>query len=508
MFSIDNPENVQLFPLLKGAKIIINPREDCVLKTIVCGEDVISVDTRNEYIVTSIKNYNSVDTVRFHYERNGMEIVMYKQFSLKSPQISCEKGESTQTTFTFGKVLFDGDVTTSVKDMYYIVPSLGNRKFHEGDIITGLIPNSGYRTQICIEDSEGEIICDYQVVVNTKGTSPEIVNQNNSPTTVLGSCSYTLIDAHVSETELYFNNTKLEGEGNDFFIHGLDPNKNYTLRYVVKTEEGSTEEYKTTITTPALELATQAVKVPNQGEAIVCATTNIADDETGVGFEWRKTDAPDVVASKSGDAVVFQGSMEGKIKNLDASTYWKARPFYRSTSGNMYYGEWVGFDPSDFSYFEPTVHTYETVLINGTSATLGGCSIEGSDDITEQGFEYWIGTAGARNTYRAQANDIQRVSVDGQRMTATLTGLQTGTTYSYRCYVKTNKGTTYGEVRTFTTSGESDNQSDIANTIVELSFAPSDVYNLRGVKVRSHTTSLDGLPKGLYIVSGKKLFVK
>lgn len=38
--------------------------------------------------------------------------------------------------------------------------------------------------------------------------------------------------------------------------------------------------------------------------------------------------------------------------------------------------------------------------------------------------------------------------------------------------------------------------------------APSDVYSVSGVLVRKNSTSLEGLPKGIYIVNGKKYFVK
>jgi hypothetical protein len=35
-----------------------------------------------------------------------------------------------------------------------------------------------------------------------------------------------------------------------------------------------------------------------------------------------------------------------------------------------------------------------------------------------------------------------------------------------------------------------------------------DVYDLNGRKVRSGSMSLDGLPRGIYIVGGKKVVVK
>ena len=37
---------------------------------------------------------------------------------------------------------------------------------------------------------------------------------------------------------------------------------------------------------------------------------------------------------------------------------------------------------------------------------------------------------------------------------------------------------------------------------------PFDVYSLSGVKVRSHATTTDGLPQGIYIINGKKYIVK
>ena len=37
---------------------------------------------------------------------------------------------------------------------------------------------------------------------------------------------------------------------------------------------------------------------------------------------------------------------------------------------------------------------------------------------------------------------------------------------------------------------------------------PFDVYNIQGRKVKANTTTLKGLPSGIYIVNGRKLMVK
>jgi hypothetical protein len=51
-----------------------------------------------------------------------------------------------------------------------------------------------------------------------------------------------------------------------------------------------------------------------------------------------------------------------------------------------------------------------------------------------------------------------------------------------------------------------DNKDDSGSGINEIHFGSHiDVYDLRGNKVRSNTTDLNGLQKGIYIVGGKKV---
>jgi hypothetical protein len=37
---------------------------------------------------------------------------------------------------------------------------------------------------------------------------------------------------------------------------------------------------------------------------------------------------------------------------------------------------------------------------------------------------------------------------------------------------------------------------------------PADVFTLQGYRIRSNATSLEGLPKGLYLVNGRKAVVR
>lgn len=49
------------------------------------------------------------------------------------------------------------------------------------------------------------------------------------------------------------------------------------------------------------------------------------------------------------------------------------------------------------------------------------------------------------------------------------------------------------------------NEADTAIKDIQKGSKPFDVYSLNGVKLRSGVTSLDGLPRGLYIVNGRKI---
>lgn len=285
---------------------------------------------------------------------------------------------------------------------------------------------------------------------------------------------------------------------------GLQPNNNYTIQYVVRTDARTftfTEEY----TTDPLTLTAEQPKVISVGNVVVSAQSNLDDAEENVGFEWRRTDWTDDFASNSGEAYLFDGMMEGYIRKLYAEKLWKYRPYYEAGDGTRYYGEWVGIDPTNTSYFEPTVHTYATVEVKGSTAAVKGYVQRGTDDVAEQGFAYWKTEAGAKGREDARRissipDDATTVVARGKVMTATLTGLEAGTEYTYVAYVITDEGETfYGEEQTFRT--------DVATGIEETTAAPvqravpQGVFNLSGQR-------LSAPQKGLNIINGKKVLVK
>ena len=212
-------------------------------------------------------------------------------------------------------------------------------------------------------------------------------------------------------------------------INGLEPNSQFTVEYKFYANG---REYKSsqTVSTKGLTLTTQKPKVISPGNVIVTAQSNLDDEEEKVGFEWRRTDWTDDFTSNSGTAYLYEGQMEGYIRNLNTEKLWKFRTYYESAKGYRYYGEWVGLDPTNTSYFEPTVHTYAWCNVQGNEAEVKGYAMRGSDNITEQGFMYWPqDAAGSRAAVEgkkhapAVPDDATTVKATGNVMQAKLKGL-------------------------------------------------------------------------------------
>ena len=294
------------------------------------------------------------------------------------------------------------------------------------------------------------------------------INASTTPSSINVICSYTHGDAVVTTEEIYMNGIKVS-DGNTCFISGLNPNTTYTIKYSTNYESIS----KTVYTAP-LSLKTSQPKVISAGNVIVAAETNLDNEETNVGFEWRRTDWTDDFTSNSGTAYLYNGVMEGYIRNLNTEKLWKYRPYYTSNAGKTYYGDWMGIDPTNTSYFEPTVHTYANVSVNGNSAEVKGYVQRGTDNVVSKGFAYWKESQGVKSREAMSAlsmipnvpSSAKTVEVSGsqQVMTASISGLEYETTYCYVAFVKTSEGDTYyGEPREFTTDIDVTGIRDVDN---------------------------------------------
>ena len=428
--------------------------------------------------------------------------------SYKALNTNIEATNTTNTTLTL-KGSYSGDMKVIKEDL---------GEYSNGNIalIKNLSPNQHVNCTYTITTEDGNTFStsndfwtkniDLNVTCNTTSTSCTLTGSTNN------------IDADITYSG--FSESK-----NDILkVTGLNPNTSYSYKYYVETKDGWHNNKVVTFTTKAIQLEALQPKGVTNTCSIVSAKSNIDDDEVTAGFQWRKYDAPSTLKPSEGYATVYNGTIEGFIKNLQPTSYYNVRAFYKSNTDKYYYGDWVTFDPSDFSYFEPTVHTYARVSVQSTSAKVKGVALQGTDDITEQGFEYW-----AENAIESRAaGDKQIIQATGQSMEAEITDLAPNTTYNYRAYAKTSKGTTYGETLKFTTpvataiigitnTTNSDLQLNVRNTNnVQIAINGTDkecyyrMNSITGANIASGKTTADGewhtianyqLPSGIYIIT-------
>ncbi len=263
-----------------------------------------------------------------------------------------------------------------------------------------------------------------------------------------------------------------------YYLTGLDPESDNMVKAIYENDGGKTYSVKS-FTTPALSMTAKAADMITNKDARLMAETNMADVETSCGFEWRRYDAPEEMPSAKVYCPVYGGVMAGTLKNMSENVYYKYRPFYKSSVGNEYYGDWIAFITADAGVeFEPVVYTYNSPAVTQTDATLQGVALRGSEEITEQGFEYW---KAGRTTTLSASNNVTRVTARGERMTKTVTGLQAGTRYKFRAYVTAGGETTYGAEVEFVTLSSSldvnlDGEVNIAdvNAVIDLIMDSGD----------------------------------
>ena len=239
---------------------------------------------------------------------------------------------------------------------------------------------------------------------------------------------------------------------NKYKVTGLAIDTQHDLKITIRYTDGNKADIVKTYRTLNPELTIQQPKCVSSTCAIVSATTHLSDDETSLGFQWKKYDAPESLKPNEAYAAVYNGTLEGYLKNLQPTSYYNVRAFYKTEEEGYYYSDWVTFAPSDFSYFEPTVHTYPVTAVTDYTATVRGYALAGTDAIAEQGFEYWEANGGAATPKLEKAAALataeegyQTVLATGQVMQVVLDNLKPMTTYIFRAFVRTESGTTYGE---------------------------------------------------------------
>lgn len=148
--------------------------------------------------------------------------------------------------------------------------------------------------------------------------------------------------------------------------------------------------------------------------------------------------------SVSGKSKTFNANVSSLVEN---ATYY-VRAYVTSEDGT-FYGEVKSFVPTSPL---PLVSTLEVTNILENSATLNGrIDDPGEPAYTERGFLY--SESHETPTMSDSRTSTPKVVVDGtsRDFEASISSLKMGTTYYVRAYATSSKGTSYGEVKFFTT---------------------------------------------------------
>lgn len=403
---------------------------------------------------------------------------------------SFDKSKLTVVVAETGETLYAEDIRTNYS-------SRGGYRFQ----IDNLTPNTKYNISLYFGDKH---MCD--LWFRTKGILLDYELIRSGVTTVRFKNGFKKEAGDEVEKEYVLFDGK-EYPGGELELTGLAPNTNYKVWYYVVMKDCQAYTSCTIGTHGDLELTTLNPKVVSRSTVVVAAQSNLSESETHAGLEWRKIDAPEEIPSKSVNLTPIDGVMEGRIENLDASSYYKVRAFYETyDKSRRWYGEWIGFDPSDFSYFVPTVRTYESVAAEADHAEVKGYVLAGTDEVVSRGFEYWIETpAQAKPGVRAAA-EVKTVTVnaEGQVFTAVLPGLHPDTQYRYRSFAKTAKETTYGEERTFRTLVGSSSAQEM-----EAEETPAEITGYYDLNGNRHEAPVRGINIVIYSDgSAKKLILR
>ena len=310
---------------------------------------------------------------------------------------------------------------------------------------TGLKPNytnSNYDLALVING----IYCPIKDLSFTTQSFSAYLSGSTTVTSISATGTYTDGDVTILGEGINYGSSVTDYDGNNTItLNNLDPGKSYKIYYSVNTQEGGVYSTSKSFTTAALTWSNGGFTATSTTSARLSVETS-CDATAGTGFEWKRYDAPESLAPSKAPCSVVDGMLVGSLRNLNPEVYYTCRPYYTSSSGNTYYGEWITFFTGDANvYFEPEVRTFSERSVVNNTVTVRGYALPGTDDISEQGFEYWKVPAS-----RATAT-VMTVKASGISMTATLADLEYNSTYRYRAYVKTAQGTFYGAEEEFST---------------------------------------------------------
>ena len=248
------------------------------------------------------------------------------------------------------------------------------------------------------------------------------------------------------------NSKVVSGSGKGSFtcsLNDLQEGTTYYVRAYAVNEKGTAYGEERSFTTKAIVVPTVTTSSATSISYTSATVGGTVTDDGGAtvterGVVYSTTPNPTTSNSKvvSGSGV---GSFTCNLSNLQDGVTYYVRAYAANEKG-IAYGEEKSFTTKAITI--PTVTTSSATSISYTSATVGGTvTDDGGATVTERGVVY--STTPNPTTSNSKVVSGSR---KGLLFTCSLNDLQESTTYYVRAYAVNEKGTAYGEEKSFTTT--------------------------------------------------------
>ena len=383
----------------------------------------------------------------------------------------------TETTATSGgNVTSDGNATVTARGVCWSTsqnPTINDNKTTDGSgtgsytsNISNLTHNTKYYVRAYATNEKGTaygeqkefttLVNELMPVVTTNEVTNvsqttatcggNVTSDGNATVTARGVCWST------SQNPTINDNKTTDGSGTGSYISNLSnltPNTTYYVRaYATNNKGTSYGEQKSFKTHQVIELPTvTTADVTNVGETTATSGGNVTSDGnatvTARGVCWSTSQNPTINDNKTTDGN-GTGSYTSNISNLSENTTYYVRAYATNEKGTSY-GEQKSF--TTLQNIElPTVTTNNVTNITTNSATSGGnVTSDGGANVTARGV-CWSTSQNPTisNSHTTDGNGTGS-------FTSNMTGLTANTTYYVRAYATNEKGTSYGEQKSFKT---------------------------------------------------------
>ena len=309
-------------------------------------------------------------------------------------------------------------------------------------------------------------------------------------------------------------------EESSLLVTELLPSELYNYRFFVETVEGG-RVYSTLNAFITEAVHCETLPVSNVSNRSATLNGTIACDSYSsaeFGFQWKQmegwsSEPAFTKGHKNDDGGISVGLVNGM---LEPNTDYQYRAAVRY-QGNIYAAdEWETFrTESEYVYYPATVYTIFRTDRENNRLLLCGYYVAGSEEVVDQGYEYWNNSvnASARST-----GGVEVIHTDASmQYSLDVATLQAGD-YSVRAFVKTSSGITiYGNTLAFgVQGGEVVGISDALAADITCSVEGSSltvrnatglscvVCNVSGMVVAQRDRMLDievfDLAPGLYVI--------